>query len=167
MAHTISVLYVDDEPGLLEIGKGFLEQTHDFTVSTALSASSALVRLKTEGIQAIASDYQMQGMDGIEFFKNVRASDKKIPFIIFTGRGREEIAIEAFENGADFYLQKGGESRSQFAELRLKIKTAVEHRQADAEVKSLNRLYAVLSATNKAIVHLHDKKSCSTRSAGS
>jgi PAS domain S-box-containing protein len=154
---TISVLYVDDEPGLLDIGKLFLEGTTEFTVTTALSASVALDLLKSNGIQAIVSDYQMPGMDGIGFLKQVRATDKIIPFILFTGRGREEIAIEAFENGADFYLQKGGDPRSQFAELMHKIKAAVDHRQDEAQVTILNRLYTVLSATNKAIIRIHDK----------
>jgi len=157
VAITISVLYVDDESPLLEIGKAFLERTTEFTVTTAQSASAALDRLKTNGIQAIVSDYQMPGMNGIEFLKQVRAKNKAIPFILFTGRGREEIAIEAFENGADFYLQKGGAPKPQFAELISKIKAAVEHRRADAQVNILNRLYTVLSATNKAIVRIHDK----------
>ena len=153
----ISVLYVDDESTLLEIGKLYLEQTNEFAVTTASSASVALELLKSNGIQAIVSDYQMPGMDGIGFLKEVRAKDKTIPFILFTGRGREEIAIEAFENGADFYLQKGGAPKPQFAELISKIKAAVEHRRADAQVATLNRLYTVLSATNRAIVRIHDK----------
>ena len=153
----ISVLYVDDESNLLDITKTYLERTKEFTVTTAPSASAALDLLKSNGFQTIVSDYQMPEMDGIEFLKAVRATDKSIPFIIFTGKGREEIAIEAFENGADFYLQKGGEPKSQFAELVHKIHAAVDHRRADMQVATLNRLYTVLSATNKAIVRIHDK----------
>jgi PAS domain S-box-containing protein len=113
--------------------------------------------MKTNGIQAIVSDYQMPGMDGIEFLKQVRETDRHIPFIMFTGRGREEIAVQAFESGADFYLQKGGAPKPQFTELIHKIKAAVEHRRADMQVSVLNRLYSTLSATNKAIVRIHDK----------
>ncbi|MDO8873112.1 MAG: response regulator [Methanoregula sp.] len=118
MVLTISVLYVNDESTLLEIGKGYLEQTPEFAVTTAPSASVALDRLKSDGIQAIVSGYPMPGMDGIEFLKQVRATDKHIPVIMFTGTCREEIAIEAFENGADFYLQNGGEPGTNGAILR-------------------------------------------------
>ena len=158
MVLTISVLYVDDESVLCDIGKLYLEQTKEFTVTTASSARVALTRLKSNGIQAIVSDYQMPEMDGIEFLKQVRATDKHIPFILFTGKGREEIAIEAFENGADAYIQKGGDPISQFADLTHKIKVTFEHRRADVQLNVLNRLYTVLSATNKAIVRIHDKK---------
>jgi PAS domain S-box-containing protein len=154
----ISVLYVDDESALLDISKLYLERTKEFTVTTELSAPAALERLKSNSIQAIVSDYQMPGMDGIAFLKQVRATNKTIPFILFTGKGREEIAIEAYENGADGYIQKGGAPKPQFAELMQKIRASVEHRRADAQVLTVNRLYAVLSATNKAIVRIHEKK---------
>ena len=126
-----SLLYVDDEPGLLEIGKLFLESTGDFTVTTDLSGKEGLARIAQQGFDAIVSDYQMPEMDGIEFLKSVRTSFGNIPFILFTGRGREEVVIEAINNGADFYLQKGGDPRAQFAELAHKIRQAVSRRRAE------------------------------------
>ena len=54
--------------------------------------------------------------------------------------------------------RKVGAPKPQFAELVNKIQTAVDHRRADMQVIALNRLYTVLSATNKAIVRIHDKK---------
>jgi PAS domain S-box-containing protein len=100
----------------------------------------------------------MPMMNGIELLTIVRKKHPFLPFIIFTGKGREEVVIEAFEKGADFYLQKGGALKPQFAELVHKIHAAVDHRRAEARVTTLDRLYTVLSATNKAIVLIRDKK---------
>jgi len=153
----ISILYVDDEPDLLEVTKLFLEKTGQFSVETCTSPLKAREILASTRYDAIVSDYQMPEMDGIEFLKRVRGSGNTIPFILFTGRGREEVVIEALNSGADFYLQKGGDPRSQFAELMHKIKIAVQQRRAEERVVIQNRLYSVLSATNKAIVHIRDK----------
>ena len=132
MSEKIRVLYVDDEPALRDIGKLFLERTGDFSVITIDSASAAIELLKKERFDAIVSDYQMPGVDGIAFLKSIRAEGNKIAFVIFTGRGREEAAIEALNNGADFYLQKGGDPKSQFVELVHKIRTAVERRRTES-----------------------------------
>ena len=157
MPETLRVLYVDDDPGLLEIGKLFLEQSGRFSVDIITSASAALPLMNTTKFDAIISDYQMPGMDGIGFLKSVRASGNAIPFILFTGRGREEIVIQALNEGANFYLQKGGEPEAQFAELVHKIQISVEHHRAAEKIQALNRLYSVLSATNKAIFRIQTK----------
>jgi CheY-like chemotaxis protein len=82
----IRVLHVDDEKPLLDLTKIYLERTGDFTVETAQSAAEALKKLSASSIDAIVSDYQMPGMDGIAFLKAFRSSGNTIPFIIFTGR---------------------------------------------------------------------------------
>lgn len=124
-----SVLYVDDEPALLEIGKLFLEQSGHLSVATALSAAEAITKIQVEKYDGIIADYQMPGMDGIEFLKYIRTHFDDLPFVLFTGRGREEVVIEALNSGADYYLQKGGDPVSQFAELEHKIKLAIERKQ--------------------------------------
>lgn len=131
MADPIRVLYVDDEAGLLDIGRIFLENEGAFAVDTLTSASEALELLNRERYDAIVSDYQMPEIDGIAFLKQLKASGNTTPFIIFTGRGREEVVIEAFNEGADFYLQKGGDPKVQFTELANKIRYAVTRRRAE------------------------------------
>jgi len=139
----IRVLYVDDEPSLLDIGKLYLEWTKEFSVTTAQSAADALALLKSNKFQAIVSDYQMPGMDGIAFLKQVRSQFGNIPFILFTGKGHEDVVIEAINNAADFYLQKGADAKSQYAELVHKIRMAVDRKQTGVALKESEERYRV------------------------
>ncbi len=152
MADAIRILYVDDEPDLLWIGKLFLEESGEFSVTTIASASAALELLNKEKFDAIVSDYQMPVMDGIQFLVEVRTSFGKVPFILFTGKSREEVVIQAINSGADFYLQKGGDPKAQFAELKLKIRQAVQRHKAETDlVKSEANLQAIIANTNDII----------------
>jgi len=135
----LSILYVDDESALLDVGKLFLERGGQCSVDTITSASDALILLTTKIYDAIISDYQMPAMDGITFLKKIRNSGNTIPFIIFTGRGREEIAIQAINEGADFYVQKGGSPIAQFTDLEHKIRQAVQQRQAEVCIRDHER----------------------------
>jgi PAS domain S-box-containing protein len=149
----ITVLYVDDEPDLLEIGKIFLEETGDFSVTTVDSASAAFDLLKTQHFDAIISDYQMPETDGLEFLKQVRLLYKELPFILFTGKGREDIVILALNLGADFYLQKGGDPKSQYAELAHKIRQAAGKKQAEqALIRSQAYLHQIFSSVKAGIM---------------
>lgn len=142
----ISALYVDDEPVLLDIGKLFLEKDGDIKVDTASSQQEALIRIKESTYDVIISDFEMPLGSGIELLKILREQDNDIPFILFTGRGREEVAIEALNNGADYYLQKGGSAKVQFAELIHKIRLAVERKRNISALKfSEQRLYNILN----------------------
>jgi PAS domain S-box-containing protein len=152
----INILYVDDEPDLLEIGKLFLEQLDEnFVVDTIISANMAMRHLHKHVYDVIVSDYSMPEMDGIEFLKHLKSSGNKTPFIIFTGRGREEIVIKAFDEGADYYVQKGGEVHSQYAELAHKIRKSVEHRRMHVEqYKSELRFKNVIESINQYVFEM-------------
>jgi CheY-like chemotaxis protein len=63
MPYARRVLNVDDETGLLEIGKIFLDESGDFSVVTISSAPASLDILIKENFDAIISDYQMPGME--------------------------------------------------------------------------------------------------------
>ena len=122
----LSVLLIDDEPALLEVLKLFSERSRELSVHTAQSATEALRILPEKTFDAIIVDYSMPEIDGIEFLKILRSEGNTTPVIIFTGAGNERTAIEAMNNGANFYIKKGEDPQTQFRELITMVKTAVE-----------------------------------------
>jgi PAS domain S-box-containing protein len=149
----ISVLYVDDEPALLDPIKHYLEKKEHFSVDTATSAKDALERMKNKKYDVIVSDYQMPLVDGIQLLKKLRAEQNAIPFIIFTGKGHEDVVVEAYDAGADFYLPKGGNPKAMFLDLTQKITQIVTRkRYEDALLESEERYRKVVEQTHDAIV---------------
>jgi PAS domain S-box-containing protein len=138
---SISVLYIDDDPSLLEIGKAFLELSGQFTVATTERPLSVMALLEKEEYDCIISDYQMPVLDGIGLLKQIRVRYPELPFILFTGKGREDVVIQAFDAGADYYVQKGRDVQSQFRELSHKIRLAVEKRYADRALRESEERY--------------------------
>lgn len=131
----ISLLYVDDEPALLDLCRLFLEREGDISVVTVSSAGEAFTRIAAGKFDAIISDYQMPEVDGISFLRRIREMYPDMPFLLFTGRGREEVVIDAINNGADSYIQKGGDPRSQFKELSHLVRQIVRRRKAETELR--------------------------------
>ena len=152
MTRPIRALYVDDEPDLLEIGRLFLEMAGDFSVTTIESAAGALELLEKEEFDAIISDYQMPGMDGIRFLVAARERFGRIPFILFTGREREEVVIQAINNGVDFYIQKGGEPEAQYLQLAHQVRIAVDRQSAvEALARSEQRFRSLIQNSSDMI----------------
>jgi len=123
-----SVLVVDDEKLLLDATRSFLERFGNMKVQTAESTKEALAILSTNTFDALVFDYYLPEINGIQLLKILRAKGDTTPVIIFTGVGRENAAIEALNNGADFFLKKGESPSSEFRELVHMINRAVERR---------------------------------------
>ncbi|MGB2826435.1 MAG: response regulator, partial [Thermoplasmata archaeon] len=153
----IRVLHVDDEGSFLEVASHFMQKTRGLEVQSATSVRSAVDMMSQTSFDVIVSDYQMPEADGIDFLKMIRARGSDIPFILFTGKGRESVVIEALNQGADFYLQKGGDLRSQFHELASMISKAVESRRAsDDLVDSRERFRGLADSISDLLVGLDD-----------
>lgn len=137
----LTLLLIDDEEIVLNATKAYLTGCFSYQVDTAISGHLGLMMIREKHYDAIIADYEMEEMSGIELLKILRGQGNDTPFIVFTGRGREEVVIAAFENRADGYIQKGGEVRSQYAELANKVENIVRKRQAEQAHKKSEEEY--------------------------
>jgi len=114
----MKVLFVDDDKLLLTQTQIFLQRSdHGFEVDTARDVGEALKLMKETGYDAIISDYKMEERDGLDLLKAVRKNNEDLPFIMFTGKGDETVAQNALNFGADRYIRKRGDARSQYDKL--------------------------------------------------
>jgi PAS domain S-box-containing protein len=104
----ISILCIDDEPLVLEVIKKFFEREPGFSVKTCINGKDALELLNAIEFDAILADYSLPDIDGIDLLREIRRKGASSLFIIITGKHRAQIAIDALNNGADYYVQKGG-----------------------------------------------------------
>ncbi|MFA5221764.1 MAG: response regulator [Methanoregula sp.] len=122
----LSVLILDDQQEILDVTRTFLERFGDMKVESLRSAKEGLTALNDHAFDAIIVDYDMPEINGIEFLKIVRSKGDTTPIIIFTGVGREYAAIEALNNGANFFLKKGDDINPQLRNMVHMIRLAVE-----------------------------------------
>jgi len=153
----ITVLHVDDEPGLCDLVASFLEREHKWlSVETAPDAETALERLHAGDIDCVVSDYDMPGLDGLDFLRDVRMEHPDLPFILYTGKGSEEIASEAISAGVDDYLQKETHTE-QYTVLANRIRNVVERRRAQSAAAAADRRYHNLVDTSPVPILLFDR----------
>jgi PAS domain S-box-containing protein len=113
----IHVLHVDDEPSFLEISKQILMDISNFEIDCACSVDEALKIIVTKHYDVIVSDYEMHNKNGLQFLKELREAKNEVPFVLFTGKGREEVAIKALNLGVDRYFTKEGYPETVYGEL--------------------------------------------------
>ncbi len=137
----IRVLHVDDDPDFVEMAATFLERADDrLSVRAVTTPGEALARLDDDpdAIDCVVSDHDMPESDGIELLRAVREDHPDLPFILFTGKGSEEIASKAISADVTDYLQKGPET-DQYPVLANRIANAVEHYRSQAALAERNR----------------------------
>ena len=127
----IRVLHVDNDPSFLKVAKQILEMKDELEVETVCSVEEAQRKMKERNYDVIVSDYKLQGKDCLQFLKELRSKGNHIPFLVFAGRSREEIAIEALNLGADNYVNKHDDPEKAYTELTHDIHNAVRISKAE------------------------------------
>ena len=153
----ISVLHVDDDVAFLSMAKQCLEMQAHIEVESVQSVQEALEMLKIKKFDVIVSDYQMKGKNGLEFLNEIKTTGITTPFILFSGKGRDEVAIKALNSGAFRYIDKRGALDATYAELASCILQATQYTRAQAMLKeSEKRFRAIFYSSIDAILILND-----------
>ncbi|HUK84834.1 MAG TPA: PAS domain S-box protein, partial [Candidatus Acidoferrum sp.] len=127
---TIRVLHVDDDLFLLETSKMILSDENNFEIDDATSVFEALKKMECQNYDAVISDFEMPVKNGLDFLKILREQQNDIPFILFTGKGREEVVVKALNLGADRYINKNGSPETVYCELADAINKSVERKKS-------------------------------------
>src|SRR5665647_1359379 len=147
--NNICILHVDDDSSILEISKLMLmELNSNFEIDNAECVDEGLSKLATENYDVVVSDYNMPQKDGLEFLRELRDQNNNIPFIIFTGKGREEIAIKALNLGATRYFNKHGDIVTVYGELTQGIVTSVEQSKLAQDLK---QKYTIIESVTESL----------------
>jgi len=140
----IRILHDDDDADFLELAGQIIKISGDFIVDGALSTDEAFEKLQTQSYDIVLCDYEMQGKDGLQFLRELREQKNDVAFMLFTGKGREEVAITALNLGADGYYNKHGSTETVFGELLHGIKTVTEERRTKRALAEREKHYRTL-----------------------
>jgi len=140
----ISVLIVDDDPGVSGSIRRKLERdAPHMSIAEAAGGRECLEYLNTHHADCILTGYQMPGMDGMELMLRLKEAGDDTPVIFVTGQGDEEVARDAFKNGAfDYFTKEAGFAH--FPMVVNSIEQAVSQRRARGmkEAESSKRAFA-------------------------
>jgi two-component system alkaline phosphatase synthesis response regulator PhoP len=117
-----TVLVVDDEPQLVKVLRGYLEQS-GFRVVTAADGPGALAQFRHERPDLVLLDLNLPGLDGIDVARRLR-SQSNVPLIMVTARVEETDRLIGLELGADDYVTKPFSPREVVARVRAVLRRA-------------------------------------------
>jgi two-component system response regulator HydG len=128
------ILLIDDDPGVRE-STGRMLRAAGYTVQTVATGEEGFDVAKSDGFDVILSDMRMPGLSGIDVLRKLREARVDASFIIMTGFGTVETAVEAMKLGAVDFVQKPFFRD----ELLLRVRSAADRRQLARQVDLLQR----------------------------
>ncbi len=133
MAHMTKIFAVEDDVIFGKMIKHTLEKENNYDVTVFTTGEDFFEHLH-EQPDIVTIDYNLPGMSGLDILKQINQYNPDIAIVIVSGQEDVAVAVEAYKNGAKYYILK---NKQTFDELSHCIKTLSAHTDLKKEVEVL------------------------------
>ena len=149
------ILIIEDEEPIRRVLVRILKEEDDnFVIHEASDGKMGLDLLKNESFDLVLCDIKMPKVDGIELLQRTRKNNSTIPFIMLTGHGNIETAVESMKLGAYDFISKPPDLNR----LINSVRNALEKKELVIENKILRKKVAIkyeIIGNSKSIMEIH------------
>ena len=125
----------DEEPIRRVLVRILIDENENFQITEAKNGKEGISLLKKEKFDLVLCDIKMPKMDGIEVLQETKINNINIPFIILTGHGNLETAVDAMKLGAYDFISKPPDLNR----LLTAVRNALENKSLKIENKKLRK----------------------------
>jgi signal transduction histidine kinase len=148
MKETLRILVVDDdEVDRMAVRRALTQAGVRMELSEVGDGHHALAAFKSTTYDCVFLDYRLPDQDGLTLIQKLRATELKVPLVVLTAQGDEQIAVELMKAGATDYLAKSRVSAETLAQV---LRYAIRVHRAEMQAALANQQ---LRETNEQLIH--------------
>ncbi|MCC5618991.1 response regulator [Nostoc sp. CHAB 5836] len=137
MEKTLKILVVDDdEVDRIAVRSALTKAGVQIELSEVGDANDAFSALSTTAYDCVFLDYHLPDQDGLTLIQQLRSSEIKVPLVVLTGQGDEQITLQLLKAGATDYLSKSRISPETLAQV---LRSAIRIYQAEMQAALANQ----------------------------
>ncbi|MBD2560303.1 MULTISPECIES: ATP-binding response regulator [Nostoc] len=131
MEETLKILVVDDEEvDRMAVRHALTKAGVQMELSEVGDGHDAFSALSTTAYDCVFLDYRLPDQDGLTLIQQLRSSEIKVPLVVLTGQGDEQIALQLLKAGATDYLSKSRISPETLAQV---LRSAIRIYRAETQ----------------------------------
>ena len=155
-ASRIKVLHIDDDEGFLELFRKTYNEEFDIVSLPGGDDVPCIVEREAPG--ALVLDYELPGRNGLELLSAIKEKYPSLPVIFYTGQGNEEVARQAFREGATDYFVKKSADFAQKEKVVNSIQKAVANRLVEDELREKQAMLEGIIDLNPYSIQIYDSQ---------
>jgi len=152
----LKILHIDDDEAFLEtFRKAYGDE---FDIVPVNGGSDVPEIVSREMPDALVLDYEIPGRNGLELLAAIKERFPSLPVIFYTGQGNEEIARQAFRDGATDYFVKRANDFAQKEKVVNSIRKALERKAVEEELAEKHAMLEGIIEYNPYSILITDRK---------